>query len=448
VKKLYLAASEIIDSGGKVDIFELEKKIFERNNPIPISETTPTTSGEPNQGGGGEGGGEGEEKKPRKRKNRWGTAPTSETIEFAPINPAASDFQPFVPVDQPSSAALPPCGEEQNGGEEGKKVRRSRWSTAPPAAPMSDPSPAAFPSPSIPSVPFTLTPEIMQQTLVLQMQLKQLNDKLLTVVQDAAIEELNPNRPPSPPPKYDAYGKRLNTREVRMKETLSAQRTAVIEQMMKINPLFQVLPFLLSLPFSSDYFFQPPADFVRQKPFRRLFIPYREYPNYNFIGLIIGPRGNTQKKMERETGCKISIRGRGSVKEGSKGRATKNNLDDDEDLHCHVQGETEESVCQPLIPFLLPSQYLQVELAAKLIKELLTPVDDDKNEHKQKQLRELALINGTLREDEYCTICGEKGHRPFECPQRTKTFQAANVRCAICGDQSHPTRDCPMKQVR
>lgn len=82
-----------------------------------------------------------------------------------------------------------------------------------------------------------------------------------------------------------------------------------------------------------------------------------------------------------------------------------------------------------------------------MVMELLVPVEDDKNEHKQKQLRELALINGTLREDEFCTVCGEKGHKHFECPQRSKSFQAAGVRCAICGDQSHPTRDCPMKEV-
>jgi hypothetical protein len=245
VKKLYLAASEIIDSGGKVDIIELEKKIFQRNNATSVAETAAVNSGEPNEGGGGDGGGEGDDKKPRKRKNRWGTAPTSDTIEFAPINPSSSDFQPLDSIEQPSLASSA-LGEEQNGGEEGKKVRRSRWSTAPTTAPISDPSPTAIPSlPS--SVPFTLTPEIMQQTLVLQMQLKQLNDKLLTVVQDAAIEELNPNRPPSPPPKYDSYGKRLNTREVRMKEALSIQRTAVIEQMMKINPLFQVSSSLLLL---------------------------------------------------------------------------------------------------------------------------------------------------------------------------------------------------------
>ena len=79
------------------------------------------------------------------------------------------------------------------------------------------------------------------------------------------------------------------------------------------------------------------------KPFRRLFIPLKENPNYNFIGLIIGPRGNTQKRMERETNTKISIRGKGSVKEGSKGRANKN-TDEDEELHVHIQGETDESV--------------------------------------------------------------------------------------------------------
>ena len=38
---------------------------------------------------------------------------------------------------------------------------------------------------------------------------------------------------------------------------------------------------------------------------------------FNFFGLIIGPRGNTQKRMQAETNTKIAIRGRGSVKEGA-----------------------------------------------------------------------------------------------------------------------------------
>ena len=42
----------------------------------------------------------------------------------------------------------------------------------------------------------------------------------------------------------------------------------------------------------------------------------RDFLGYNIIGLIIGPRGNTHKRMEKEIGAKIVIRGKGSVKEG------------------------------------------------------------------------------------------------------------------------------------
>ena len=51
-----------------------------------------------------------------------------------------------------------------------------------------------------------------------------------------------------------------------------------------------------------------------------------------------------------------------------------------------------------------------------------------------------------MREDEYCPVCGEKGHKQYECPARIKSFKAAGVKCSICGDGSHPTRDCPLKQ--
>jgi len=231
-------------------------------------------------------------------------------------------------------------------------------------------------------------------------------------------------------------GKRSNTREMRMRDNLLKERTKVIEELLRIDPTFQ-----------------PPIDFIRTKPFKKMYIPLSDNPAYNYIGLIIGPRGNTQKKMELETGCKISIRGKGSVKEGSRGRASKIVVDEDDELHVHIQGE----------------DMVKVEIAAKMIDDILHPKDDEINEHKQRQLRELvswpfpfffalihpftcrlftqALINGTLKEDEYCPVCGDKGHRQFECPTRIKAFKSAGVKCALCGDLSHPTRDCPMKQV-
>ncbi|CAM9165346.1 unnamed protein product, partial [Chrysoparadoxa australica] len=287
--------------------------------------------------------------------------------------------------------------------EGGVKKKKSRWSA--------DPAAAANEVPALPlGQPVSLTPEQIQETLVLQLKLKQVNDKMTTVVADAKAKEADPDRSPSPPPKYDSNGVRTNTREVRMRDALQVERSQVLEAMMSINPLFR-----------------PPADFVKTKPSNKLYIPTKEYPGYNFIGLIIGPRGNTQKRMEKETGCKIAIRGKGSVKEGS--RKTKS-ADEDDELHVFITGDSQE----------------MVDKASAEVEGLLKPVDDEKNQHKQKQLRELALINGTLREDEFCHICGEKGHRQFECPQRASQRKSTvEVRCAICGDTSHPTRDCSMK---
>ena len=57
---------------------------------------------------------------------------------------------------------------------------------------------------------------------------------------------------------------------------------------------------------------RPPMIKVNDK----VMIPQDEHPEINFVGLLIGPRGNTLKAMERETGAKIIIRGKGSVKEG------------------------------------------------------------------------------------------------------------------------------------
>lgn len=162
-------------------------------------------------------------------------------------------------------------------------------------------------------------------------------------------------------------------------------------------------------------FIQPPGDFSRAalKKTRKIPIPEKEYPDYNFIGLIIGPRGNTQKRLERESGAKISIRGRGSVKEGKIKKGTPQ-PDDDEALHVLVTGDTDE----------------QVEKAYTLIMPLLTPMDENQNEWKKQQLRELAEINGTLRDRTWM--------------QPLPDYDA-HITCAICGDASHPTADCPMK---
>ena len=144
----------------------------------------------------------------------------------------------------------------------------------------------------------------------------------------------------------------------------------------------------------------------------KVFIPVKEFPEINFFGLLVGPRGNSLKKMERESGAKISIRGKGSVKEG-KQRPDGFQDDENEELHCLVMGDSEQSVrkCIQLIQNV-------IETAAS------TP--ESANDHKRNQLRELALLNGTLRDDEgqACQNCGQIGHRKCVCADLTSLTRA------------------------
>lgn len=208
-------------------------------------------------------------------------------------------------------------------------------------------------------------------------------------------------RSPSPPPKYDSQGKRTNTREQRTKEKLTLERQSLIQIATKLNPAFK-----------------PPSDYrpINVKKTRKIRVPIDKYPDYNFIGLIIGPRGDTHKQLEKKSGAKISIRGKGSQKEGQAGK--KFTGDEEEDLHVLITGDTDK----------------QLDIAADMVEKLLVPIADEINEHKQLQLRSLAAYNGTLRDENY----GRGGRRFGDQEDR-------GIVCGFCGEPSHPTSDCPMR---
>lgn len=150
----------------------------------------------------------------------------------------------------------------------------------------------------------------------------------LYYVGDGRTERRQPRRSPSPEPVYNSEGKRINTREARYKKKLEDERHKLVEKAMKTIPNFR-----------------PPPDY--KKPSRiheKVYIPAKEFPEINFIGQLIGPRGNTLKGMEAESGAKISIRGRGSVKEGKARTDAANNSAQEEDLHCLVMADSEEKV--------------------------------------------------------------------------------------------------------
>lgn len=51
-----------------------------------------------------------------------------------------------------------------------------------------------------------------------------------------------------------------------------------------------------------------------------LLLIYSYRAQYNFVGRILGPRGMTAKQLEQETGCKIMVRGKGSMRDRKKVR--------------------------------------------------------------------------------------------------------------------------------
>ncbi|KAK4370287.1 hypothetical protein RND71_009762 [Anisodus tanguticus] len=133
-----------------------------------------------------------------------------------------------------------------------------------------------------------------------------------------------------------------------------------------------------------------PSSFVVKRVLR-LDIPVERYPNFNFVGRLLGPRGNSLKRVEVSTGCRVFIRGKGSIKDPDKeeslrGRPGYEHLN--EPLHVLLEAE-------------LPINIVDTQLkqAREIMEELLKPVDESQDIYKRQQLRELALLNNNFREE-------------------------------------------------
>ncbi|KAF4506311.1 hypothetical protein G6O67_006409 [Ophiocordyceps sinensis] len=187
------------------------------------------------------------------------------------------------------------------------------------------------------------------------------------------ILPVNRSRSPSPEPEYDQSGRRTNTRQQRHLKSLHDERHGLVQTAIKTIPNYR-----------------PPPDYRRPSSFsEKVYVPVKDYPGVNFIGQILGPRGSSLKALNAKSGACIVLRGKGSVKEGrgqgSRSRAAADHLG--EPLHCLITS---------------PSLH-NVNKAKELVQDVIATAastPEHENDRKRQQLCDLAVINGTFRDDE------------------------------------------------
>lgn len=135
--------------------------------------------------------------------------------------------------------------------------------------------------------------------------------------------------------------------------------------------------------------------------------------------------------MEKETGAKIIIRGKGSVKEGKVGRKDGQPLPgEDEPLHAYITATNADCVKKAVekvrsLPFFCSQSILFIYVCPEIIcsvveqiKEVIrqgVEVPEGQNDLRRMQLRELAQLNGTLRENDAvrCANCSATDHKTW-----------------------------------
>ncbi|XP_053618095.1 KH domain-containing, RNA-binding, signal transduction-associated protein 2-like isoform X2 [Plodia interpunctella] len=125
-------------------------------------------------------------------------------------------------------------------------------------------------------------------------------------------------------------------------------------------------------------------DVYREKPVKvtvKVLVPIKEHPKFNFVGKLLGPKGNTMKQMQEETMCKMAVLGRGSMKDRQKEEELRNSLDP---KYAHLMDELHVEISALAPP---AEAHARIAYALAEVKKYLIP--DTNDMIRQNQMREI-----------------------------------------------------------
>ncbi|NXY39043.1 KHDR1 protein, partial [Pomatorhinus ruficollis] len=157
----------------------------------------------------------------------------------------------------------------------------------------------------------------------------------------------------------------------------------------KMEPENKYLPELMAEKDSLDPSFTHAMQLLTAAPeliFLLLFFSFFLHFQFNFVGKILGPQGNTIKRLQEETGAKISVLGKGSMRDKAKEEELRKGGDPkyahlNMDLHVFI--EVFGPPCEA---------YALMAHAMEEVKKFLVP--DMMDDICQEQFLELSYLNG------------------------------------------------------
>ncbi|XP_049280804.1 KH domain-containing, RNA-binding, signal transduction-associated protein 2-like [Anopheles funestus] len=129
-------------------------------------------------------------------------------------------------------------------------------------------------------------------------------------------------------------------------------------------------------------------DITRDRPIKiavRVQVPVRDHPKFNFVGKLLGPKGNSLKRLQEETMCKMAVLGKGSMRDRKKEEELRLSGDPryahlSEDLHVEISTYTAPAEAHARIAYALAE-----------VRRFLVP--DYHDDIRQEQMWEMQALN-------------------------------------------------------